>query len=271
MTSWRWLPLLVLAMALSSCSNDDGGGDKGPDPDTPFPATAPTSATMQIDTVDLEDPSSRGGARGICHALSALAVAWVDANVVIRLAVPSGALNACLLREPVYLGDDTWRWTASGGTGMGAHTGELTAHVAGQQVDWSMRVSGTQYQLDRFLWFEGTCDAAAHAGFWKFYEPLEPETPLQIARIDWSRPSAQQAGLTIENTDTDSPDLGDQLHYAWNDPEASIEFVDARDAGADTTRISWSAATGSGTTIAASGDTCCWGPRDQDYPDVLCP
>lgn len=277
MIARRWLPLVAAVLLLASCSddNDDNGG---PDPDTPFPATAPTNATMQVDTSDLaetgdgEETLPRLGAQGICHALSALVVAWVDANVAIRLAVPAAALNACLLRQPVYLGDGTWRWTANGGGGEDAYTSELTAHILSEeQVEWSMRVSGTQLQLDRFPWFDGLCDHAAQAGYWRFYSPNDPQTPRQVIRIDWTRPTPHEANLTIENTDTEAAHFGDQLEYIWEEPNARIQFVDASGGGADTTRVAWSVAGGQGMFVSASGDSCCWGPRNEGYPDGACP
>jgi hypothetical protein len=266
----RWKSVLfasLTALAVLSCSNDD---QNPVDPATPFPYTTPSVATVQPDLSDLQqksviDPS------GLCHALSAVAVGWVNLNVAVRLSVPIAAFGACLNTQPVYLGDRTWRWTANGGLGLNAWTAELTAHDAGSgRVDWAMRVSGTQLTLDHFLWFDGQCDTAARAGVWHYYDPASPESTTETLRCTWSLPESPSAPLSIvfENMTSGQPDSGDRLRYRLADSVASVGFDDADPAG--TTQIRWDLRNGAGKTVAANGDSCCWGARPL-FPDVTCP
>lgn len=253
---------------LSSCSDDKG--PSGPDPQTPFPYTIPSVSTMQLNLEDLDQGNPRRPA-GVCHAVSALAVAWVNVNVAIRLAVPIATFSACLQQQPVYLGDNTWRWTAGGGVGNGAWTAELTAHVASAaQIEWSMRVSGTPQGLDRFLWFDGTSDSVARAGVWHYYDPASRATPVEWIRCAWSLPEEPTASheIAFENVYAGDPGYGDRLLYEVVDSVAAVILEDAGQATA--ARVHWDMRTGSGMAVSASGDSCCWGARPL-YPDVDCP
>jgi len=262
---------LLAALVLVSCGGDHKDSNK-PDPDTPFPYAKPSLETMQMDLHDLGSGQSPTSAAGGCHALSTLAVAWINLNVVLRLAVPMSAFAACLNSQPVYLGDDTWRWTATGGQGADAATGELEAHVVSQtQIDWSVRVSGTQESYDRFLWFAGSCDPSALSGVWHYYDPASRTTPREVIRCTWSQGSMPGAPRQIEfeNAEQGAADLGDVLSYEVVEYTASIMLVDASDA--DTAWVSWNTITGEGRTETPHAGTCCWGSRDLGYPDVTCP
>lgn len=258
--------LLALASVLS-CGDDDPSGI---DPDTPFPHTIPSQLTMQADTNDL----AGGGlapASGACHAVSAIAVGWIDLNVKIRLAVPVAAFIACAAQTPVYVGDGTWIWTASGGAGAGAWTADLTGQVASTtQVAWEMRVSGTASGFDRFLWFSGQCDFAATHGSWLYFDPQSQQEQQELIQCDWTYFGGEPTMYTVafRNVDEGGAGYGDLLRYAYTTPLASISLADA--SNEDTTRISWDTATGAGMLVNAEGDSCCWGERPL-FPDVECP
>jgi hypothetical protein len=259
----------LAVLAVLSCSNDNG--DKNPvDPATPFPYATPSLSTVQPDLGDLQQQQRAFAAKGLCHALSAVAVSWVNLNVAVRLAVPIAAFGACLNAHPVYLGESTWRWTANGGAGSPAWTAELTAHDAGSgNVDWSMRISGTLLALDRFLWFDGQCDTAAQSGIWHYYDPANRPASEEAVRCTWSLPSSPSAprSIVFENMTAGQPDSGDRLRYELADSIASIGFDDASPPG--TTRIRWDLRDGAGMTVTASGDSCCWGDRPL-FPDIVC-
>jgi hypothetical protein len=269
----RTLLLALVAVAVlgvAGCSEDEEK-PTGVDPNTPFPYAEPAVATMQVDVEDLGEGGYALGPAGICHALTTLVVAWVNLNVEVRLLIPEAALVACLQQPPVYLGNSTWRWTANGGQGAGAWTAELTGTLASAtQVEWVMRVTGTQLNLNRFLWFDGRCDLAAQAGDWVFYDPASPATPKAVIQCAWSLPAATEADRTLdfENVDTTAPEYHDLLHYALADSIALISFTDA--SAQSTTEARWDLRDGSGRAISAQGDTCCWGARPL-FPDIACP
>lgn len=265
------IPALALAaLCVAGCSDDDEK-PTGPDPRTPFPHAQPTAATMEVDVQDLEAPGAFAAPQGICHAWTTVVVAWVNLNVQVRLAIPAAALGACGQQPSIYLGDQTWRWTASGGQGTGAWTAELTARVvSASRVDWAMRISGTPLGLDRFLWFEGYADVGADEGMWTYYDPRGAQPTNGVVECTWSLPSDAEADRTLEfeNVDETGAEFGDLLQYELADSIATISYFDA--SAQATTEARWDLSDGSGGTTNAQGQTCCWGPRPL-YPDVACP
>ncbi len=261
---------LVFSMGMTGfgCSDDDDGGN-GIDPDTPFPGSTPSSETMTMDTSDL---SSGLVAGGICHGTSAAVAAWVGLNVVARLALPVATFDAAIAQNPTFIGDQTWRWTATGGTGVNAWTAELDAEVVSTtEIDWFMRVSGTNLDLDRFLWYRGTANHSARDGFWIYFDPLDTAEIDETVRAEWSFPegSATTKVLSFENRLDGEVTYGDLLTYTVEGDEITLSFDDADPAG--TTTIQWNVTTGEGQTMGAQGETCCWGPRTSGYEDIECP
>lgn len=264
------LGLAVAALCLAGCSEDEKK-PTGPDPNTPFPHARPAVASMQVDVQDLAAPGAALKPQGICHALTALVVGWINLNVQVRLALPAAALNACLRVPSVYLGDQTWRWTASGGQGSNAWTSELTATiVSASRVDWAMRISGTALQLDRFLWFEGHGDPTARSGVWEYHDPNSSQPSASVIECTWSFPTSEDEERTLEfeNVQVGAAEFGDLLHYELADSIASVSFLDASVPA--TTAARWDLRDGSGRATNAQAETCCWGPRPL-FPDVVCP
>jgi len=263
--------LLATAMLLvaGGCGEDDDA-PSGPDPNEPVTFSVPSIRTMQVEIDDLGRQGIAGREKGLCHALTALTVAWINLNVEARLLVPQAALVACLQQPSVYLGSATWRWTASGGQGAGAWTAELTGRVAtATMIAWEMRVSGTTLGLDRFLWFEGDANTEAEAGVWTFYEPGGSTPGQAILEATWVLPAATDEDRTLDfrNLLAGSPDYGDHLHYELADSVAAVSLLDA--GTASTLRAQWDLRDGAGFAVNAEQDTCCWGARPT-YPDIGC-
>lgn len=276
-------PMLLLGAAFllsAACGCSDDDDDTGVDPDTPFPAMRPSGETMRVDTSDLATDGLTlestpqlhrdASASGICHAASAFVVAWTNLNVVLRLSIPALLLDTTLQAQPTYVGDETWRWTASGGTGMDAWTAELEGRIDGEPafVAWTMRVSGTRLGLDRFVWYTGTSQMDAEGGTWRFYDPLDAEEPGEVFFVGWEEDVSDRALIVFENRDDGTDEFEDLLTYERDGDLLSLEYFD-RSANA-TTRIEWDRTTGEGQTTDAEGMTCCWGPRPS-YDDVDCP
>jgi hypothetical protein len=261
----------VLSAALIASGCKDDGKPTGVDSNTPFPESIPPVSTMQADVSDL---SSQGLApQGLCQAASALVAAWVNLNVGVRLAIPVAAFTACVANTPVYVGGNTWRWTASGGAGEAAWTAELTAlvrEVEGTgEVDWTMQVSGTQLGLDRAVWYDGTTVGAATSGSWTFYDPASTDPPEPVISCDWTREGTpgDDRTLNFENIHQGDENLGDVLRYGLAYPVANITYTDA--SGENSATIAWDVGDGSGQFTPAQGEPCCWGPR-PGYPDQSC-
>lgn len=266
----RWFaPLAIGALALSLLScGDDGPSDPGEE--HPFPHQLPTPASMQLDTSHLDAGIAPADA-GLCHALSATVVAWINFNVRYRLLIPAAALAACATQEPAYLGEQTWRWTASGGTGADAWTAELTGRiVSATEIDWEMRISGTRLAFERLLWFSGQCDPSAQTGTWHYYDPSSRDSPKELLRSEWLVFSGPElvASLEFRVVDPALEGYGDWLRYDLAMPEAQMSLFDASQN--DTSWVAWDLETGEGSAAGPEGEICCWG-EGPVYADIECP
>ena len=258
-----WMMTISLVAGLSvnwGCSDDD----EMVDPD--FPHTVPTGGSMEIDAEILTAPGglARGGG---CHGIAAFVVGWTNLNVAVRTAIPVAVFVAAASNPPEYLGDQTWRWTASGGAGGGAWSASLTGHIAASdRVEWSMALSGTVLQLEDFIWYDGFSNPGATLGEWRYYDPATPNERNQVVLCTWDASAFDDRHLSFENTKEGAPENGDVLTYAVEGDLAFLEFEDADDE--QSARIDFLLTTGEGSATNNEG-ICCWGPR-PDFDDVTC-
>ena len=201
---------LFLAAQLGTgigCSDDE----KETEPDPTFPGQTPSTATMQIDLSELNDSGSPLAA-GPCHTGSFLLVSIANGLVATALILPIATLGATVQNEPVYVGNQTWRWSASGGSGSNAWSAEFDGHLASAvSVEWTMRVSGTTLDLDDFVWYTGLSNLAASSGSWTFYDPSDLDEVGETMYSTYDVPSADVGTLTFENRNDDSDGNGDEL------------------------------------------------------------
>jgi len=253
--------LIFSSLGTMGCSDDD---EKTTEPDPVFPASTPSPTSMQIDLSELS--SGNPLLAGPCHLGSAILVGIANFLVVGALAIPVAVLGETLDSDPVYVGDETWRWSGSGGSGGGAWTSQFDGHVlSSDTVEWTMRMSGTIFNLEDFVWYVGQSNVDANTGTWMFYDPAD------LAELDESMFSSYAnlgpgtGLLTFENRNDDGAGTGDILTYTAQGDDLSVSFFNA----ADNTNLSieWDQATGQGSRTDAQGGRCCWGDR-PDYPDV---
>ncbi|MEZ4650895.1 MAG: hypothetical protein R3E97_19340 [Candidatus Eisenbacteria bacterium] len=258
---------LFLAAQLGAgigCSDDD----EGPEPDPTFPGQTPTTASMQIDLSELNDSGSPA-TFGPCHSTSFLLVTIANGFVATALILPIATLGATVQNEPVYVGDQTWRWSASGGSGGGAWTADFEGHLASATVvEWTMIVNGTDLDLEDFVWYTGVSNLAASSGSWTFYDPWDLDEVGETLYSTYVVQSEDVGNLTFENRNDDGDGFGDLLTYDANDDDLAVSFYDASEDG--TLSVAWSKSSGVGQLTTIQGETCCWGERPT-YPDVQCP
>lgn len=256
--------LLAGPVGLVGCSDDD---DDPAEPDPVFPGETPTTATLEIDTTDLS-----GGAplpSGPCHNATAFVAGVTNALVVLALATPVAALGVTVQNEPVYIGNQTWRWSGSGGSGQNAWSSRFDGRVANATtIEWTMQIDGTPLGLDDFVWYTGTSNYAAQNGSWTFYDPTHPNDDRELLRSTYAVESEDTASLVFENRIEGEEGFGDQLSYEADGDDLSMVFFDA--SANDFFTIEWDKGTGAGSTTNFEDEVCCWGPR-PDYDDVQCP
>ena len=256
--------LLATQFGTIGCSKDD----KPEVTDPVFPGELPSPATMQIDVSDLSDAGSPA-LSGPCHAESAFLVTVANALVVVALATPVAVLGVTVQQEPVYAGNQTWRWTASGGSGGNAWSSEFDGHVANPTtVEWTMRVSGTPLGLDEFVWYTGISNVAASSGSWTFYDPLDLGEIGETLYSTYAIVSEDTATLTFEDRNDNGSGFGNELTYDAAGDDLSVSFLSATEDA--TFAVEWSRSTGAGEQTDFQGERCCWGAR-PDFDDVQCP
>ena len=251
---------------LVGCSYDDEVTD--PDPDPAFPGAAPSASSMQLDLSDLSG-NGRPLLSGPCHNSSAFLVGAANILVVLFLATPVAVLGVTVESEPVYIGNQTWRWTGSGGGGSSAWSSQFEGHVLDlDTVEWTMIVSGTALGLDDFVWYTGLSDISANTGSWRFFDPLDETELGETMFSTYANIAANTGTLTFENRNDGGPGFGDELTYNVNGDALSVSFFSASENA--TLSIEWSKNNGKGSLTNFQGAICCWGDR-PNYDDVQCP
>ncbi len=257
--------LLVLVACLS-CSDDD---KPTTNLNPPFPHTLIPVETMMMDVTDLSSETAPAKS-GACHFLSASIVTWVNANVMVRTALPALAIASCLANESDYIDYIVWEWGTSGGSGEDAWTATLTGTVAGpDSLYWAMQIDGTSQDFTDFLWFEGISNFTATAGSWSYFDPDSPNEPSVLILSNWAVELGTENKLVnFINVDHLDDGFQDTLTYLISENQASVSFLDFSAQG--TTTVAWDLETGAGTTTSMAGESCCWGDRPT-FDDVDCP
>jgi hypothetical protein len=271
-----WFFLAGVLIVLAACSSDKGS-PRVVDPATPFPAGLPPQGSMQVDFADIAYPTREVSHSGPCRAGTAFLVDWIRLNLERRLLLPEAVLAACSRQTPAYLGDQEWRWVATGGQGDRGWSAELTATVSltpeglVDHVYWEMRVTGSELALSRALWVKGISGSNGLVGAWSCFDPTVSPNLKQVLACTWDLTSAVSLDrhLVFYVTDPDAAGYGDRARYVLADSVVTLDQFDAS-AGA-TVRVSWDLRDGAGWYDSAAGWKCCWGSRDAHYPNVLCP
>jgi len=256
--------LTVLSVGLSGC------GDEAADPGDGARAAPqiPDSGTMYMSLANLSQ--SGPGVRdpeGLCHAGSAFLVGVANTAVFVHTALPRLALIAALVQPFEWTPPATWTWSYPVETETDTAFVELTATIPDSLgVLWEMRVSGTQHELDEFLWVSGESNLLAGEGHWLLYDANLPEGAQEALRIEWIFGAMDDRSLDFLNVNTSSDALGDTLSYAILGSSAMVRY---HDIGEGVTRVDWDVDVGDGEFHGAGGDSCCWGAAPT-YADIDC-
>lgn len=111
--------------------------------------------------------------------------AW-NAAATLTVVLPVAAYAEAFNHEPVYLGDNSWRWSYSVTAGQVTYTAELTSQrISNEEFTLKMVVSksGTGGFQD-FTWFEGTVRYDRTSAIWNLY--ASPEVAYPVLNITWT-------------------------------------------------------------------------------------
>ncbi len=181
-----------------------------------------------------------------------IVLAWASLTEALFF-LPKVAFYLALTQDPTYEGDLTWRWQ------LGADTNNiaLTAHIAGDSVDWEMRV--TNSELENFLWYNGRCDFNATGGWWIFYDSHLPPDSNAVLWTAWEKNTGDStASLVLVNINALSEGYGDTLGYNLEGTSASVWFNDAGGSRPGRWYINWDIEEYWGSIQYPEGTMGCW-------------
>ncbi|MBN2665430.1 MAG: hypothetical protein JXR67_02880 [Bacteroidales bacterium] len=208
----RYFALLVVTALLmtqfSSCKKDKGD-----------PPVLPPAGSMAIDFNNFDQagkgdyavPIPKSTPNSNWELASGAAMLW---NVIIytTLAVPVHAFQLAANEDPIYIGDNTWQWSASTTVMNVTYNARLTGQSTPSNNVWKMYISktGTGGYTD-FLWFEGTSKTDGMSGQWKLYE--SQSNPVEIAKIDWTAEGGKATTVKYTFTKSGNTFAGSNIEY----------------------------------------------------------
>ncbi len=262
----RSAPLLAVlcVVALVGCGGDnpeDAGLNGGP-------PTLPGAESMIVGLAAFED----GGAAKSPVPIAApadssnfvaarLAVAAINTAVIGFAAAPVAAFSAAIGTTPVQQPDGSWDWSYSMTFDTLSLNLVLNGRADAQGTHWAMRVTTTGLPADvsDFLWYTGEATLDGDVGNWQFYDITAPETPTDLARVDWSIDDADTRWLYWVNNRQGGEHLGDGVTYSVDASAASVTHLDA--SALTSVVVAWDLVTTSGSLTAPGyngGAEACW-------------
>jgi hypothetical protein len=157
------------------------------------PPLLPPAESMTIDFSNFESSKKgevavsipKGTANSNWEFAAGAAMLW-KSIIYSTLAIPVYSFQKAIeQKNPVYLDDQTWQWSASASVLGNTYTARLTGQIAETIIIWKMYISmdGSGGYTD-FVWFDGTSKLDGTSGQWKLYE--SHTNPVEIVTIDWS-------------------------------------------------------------------------------------
>ncbi len=221
-----------------------------PKEDTPPPL--PPVESMQLDLSFFNTPSNNSLAKtGLSKhnfMAAALRVLIIKTAVTLAAIVPTAIFVAALSQEPVLQEDGKFHWIYTLQNNSDVFIADLAGWVDMQstEVVWEMYVSSNTHspELDHFLWYEGRSRIGNREGWWLFYDDKSPDSRIEVLKVDWKIPEANQRELILSNVKQSSNDYGDTLSYSLDNYDNYLIFYDASEVKTNT--IYWDSQTGAG-------------------------
>ena len=149
--------------------------------------------------------------------------------------VPVAAYLACLDQTPVYLGDNSWQWSATWGGAVSYSARLVTTRISNEEFNAEMYISKTGSYTD-FKWFEGTVRYDRTHAEWTMYEsPLNNPPWLNIEwNMDWEQGLSDITYTIVQNGEeygsyitfgiTDNPDYDAFYTISYSQKETAIKW-----------------------------------------------
>jgi len=230
-TSFLLALLLISGFSFRSCNKEQA------------PELPPVSS-MVMDFSDFQDSKKAADATEETYVnwvhSAAIVLIW-NTITTVTMAVPVTAYTAMLDQKPVYLGDNTWQWSANVTIGLTNYTGKLVGtRISNDEFTMEMYISAIGViNYDEWKWFEGTIRYDHTHAEWTLYEnPTSPSTFLSIEyNIDFE---ADNYDIKYTNIQPESTENGSWIQYAYDSADTVYNSSYVISASANTIDIEWS-------------------------------
>ncbi|MBD3289951.1 hypothetical protein GF337_14180 [candidate division KSB1 bacterium] len=197
-------------------------------------------------------------------ATAVVTVTLVNASVLAHLAIPTVVFAAAFSQGAEFQEDAKWHWIYS----INNYSADLAGWIdtPNQQAVWEMYVSQGN-NSDNFMWFTGRSNLSATSGYWLFYNPAQPDTSIEMVRVDWENNSETDRSLQFANVWEGNQGEGDILKYTVDGVDNSIEFYDASEDF--TSIVYWNSETTAGYIHLPNynnGEPAYWDENQNDLP-----
>jgi len=261
---------LVLTL-FTGCKKDKGD-----------PPLLPPAESMTIDFSNFESGAksdfpifeSKGTQNSNWEFSAAAAILW-KTIISTTLAVPVYSFKATVSKQPVYLDDNTWQWSAEATVLSATYKARLTGQITSANVVWKMYITkeGTGGYTD-FLWFDGTSKPDGTEGQWILYE--SPQNSVEILKIDWSVSGNEIGMVKYSFTKAGNSFAGSYIEYGLTANELNAYYIIHYYSSAFETffdlNVEWSTTLHNGRVKCeeyfGTTDWYCW---DGNYLNVTCP
>lgn len=259
------LALGVFAFAAQGCMNDNGAGPDDNNGDATGAPTLPNADRLSFNFDFFEEPQNNGRCSNANFFNAYIRTVVVAAVSELVLAPPVGAFALALHTPPSAQSDGSYIWIYTWTDG----TEEAQIRLRGlpledDGVEWELRVSSTEDQIENELWFAGETRDDGDQGYFIFSDFNEVGKP-DVARLDWGTDSN---GEFLRFTDLHE-NIDDALEFRNTGDTASFRWTDASHPS-ESWYVIWNEADGSGQMQAPDfneGETACW---DDDKCDSDC-
>jgi len=230
-TSILLVVLLLSGLTFRSCNKEQA-------PELPPVSSFVMDFSDFEDTTDASKKSTE--ATYINWAHSAGTVLFWNIITTVTMAVPVATYTAMLDQTPVYLGDNSWQWSANVTLNLTNYSARLVGtRISNEEFTMEMYVTAVGLSnFEDFKWFEGTIRYDHTHALWTLYEtPSAPSTFLSVEyNIDYE---ADAYDMTYTFLRTGDNEYGSSIAYAYDSADTTYNSSYVITASSNTVDIEW--------------------------------
>ena len=262
---------LILLISFTACEKNPTDKEEAQAP--PLPPVESMQANVNFFSNPLNQSLAKTSLSKSNFFAAGARVFIINTVVLVSSIVPTSIFVAALSQMPELQSDGKFHWIYTVQQSGNTYSADLAGSIdmPNSEVIWEMYVTCTSYNppLDNFLWYEGRAKIGNKEGWWMFHHDQNPDSLVDVLKIDWQVPDSTHQNLTISNVFDTHSDYGDSLKYQIENDEGYLIFYDASESQTNT--INWNSSTGTGYIQwfgYKEGVKSCW---DENQDDIDCP